>query len=78
MVIAGVLITTKPGQAPLVAAALAASPNLKLVGGDGHEKIAAVVSGETGEALETWAEELLAEDERILGVYPTFVGDDRA
>ncbi|BCW92551.1 MAG: hypothetical protein ACOY7U_01535 [Acidobacteriota bacterium] len=78
MVIAGVLITTKPGQAPFVAAALATSPNLKLVGGDGHEKIAAVVSEETGEALEDWAEALIAQDERILGVFPTFVGDDRA
>lgn len=78
MVIAGVLITTKPGQAPFVAANLGAAPNVKLVGGDGHEKIAAVVSEETGEALEEWAEALLAQDERILGVFPTFVGHDRA
>lgn len=77
MVIAGVLITTKPGQAPFVAVALASSSNLKLVGADGNEKIAAVVIQETGEALEVWAEELMAEDERILGVYPTFVGHDR-
>lgn len=78
MVIAGVLITTRPGQAPFVAASLGASPFVQLVGGDGNEKIAAVVRRETGEELESWAEELLQEDERILGVYPTFVGDDRA
>lgn len=78
MVIAGVVITTKPGQAPFVAAALATVPNVKLVGGDGHEKIAAVVEQDTGEALEAWAEELVAQDERILGVFPTFVGHDRA
>ncbi len=76
MVIAGVLITTKPGQAPFVAASLGASPHVQLVGGDGSERLAAVVSRESGEALEAWAEELLRDDERILGVYPTFVGHD--
>lgn len=78
MVIAGVVITTQPGQAPEVAASLACVPFVKLLGGDGHEKIAAVVEQDSGEALEAWADELVAQDERILGVFPTFVGRDPA
>ncbi|MGC8916598.1 MAG: chaperone NapD [Thermoanaerobaculum sp.] len=78
MVIAGVVITTQPGQAPAVAVQLASVPFLRLVGGDGNERIAAVVEREDGEALEAWAEKLVASDDRILGVFPTFVGRDPA
>jgi hypothetical protein len=74
MVIAGVLITTLAGKAPFVAASLAQEEGLTLVGGDGHEKIAAVLRRPSGEELETWAERLLQADERVLGVFPTFVG----
>jgi hypothetical protein len=78
MVIAGVVITTVPGKAPFVAASLAQEEGVKLVGGDGRERIAAVVQRATGEELERWAESLVAEDERVLGVFPTFVGADPA
>lgn len=76
MVVAGVLITTVPGKAPAVAADLAVEPHLSLVGGDGHERLAAVVRRPSGEELERWAEALVAADERVLGVFPTFVATE--
>jgi hypothetical protein len=78
MIVAGVIIETLPGSEPAVAARLARIEGLQLKGGDGDRRIAAVWTGETGEALEGLAEELLASEEAIVGVFPTFVGDDEA
>ena len=74
--VAGVVLLTRPGAGPRVAARLARVPGLTLAGGDGDARLAAVWEGEDGGALEGLAERLLAEDPDLLGVYPTFVGDD--
>lgn len=75
MVVAGVIIETTPGAAPLVAGRLALAPGVTLQGGDGTRRIAAVLEAVDGAALEALTEQLLRDDERILGVFPTFVGD---
>ncbi len=75
MVVAGVLIETTPGAAPLVAGRLALAPGVTLQGGDGNRRIAAVLEAVDGAALEALTEQLLRDDARILGVFPTFVGD---
>jgi hypothetical protein len=74
--VAGVLLVTRPGAAPRVAARLAGTRGLSFAGGDGDARIAAVWEGEDGAALEALAERLLESDPELLGVYPTFVGDD--
>ncbi|MGQ9494793.1 MAG: hypothetical protein ACUVRY_00795 [Thermoanaerobaculaceae bacterium] len=76
MVIAGVLIKTLPGAAPKVALQLARESFLQLLGGDGNEKIAAVVQRETGAELEAWASELVETNHSVIGVFPTYVAQD--
>jgi len=74
--VAGVVILTAPGAEPRVAARLAREPGLTLQGGDGDARLAAVWEAADGRSLEALAEELLSRDEEILGIFPTFVGDD--
>lgn len=74
--ISGVLIETAPGAAPRVAARLLRVPGLTLHGSNGTSRIAAVLEGTDGGALERLTEELLAADDEILGVFPTFVAKD--
>jgi nitrate reductase NapAB chaperone NapD len=76
MIVAGVVIETVEGAAPRVAARLLALPGLELQGGDGDRRLAAVFTGTDGRALEALAERLVQEDPEVLGVFPTFVGDD--
>ncbi len=78
MLIAGVVIETQPGKAPEVAVRLAAGGDVRVAGGDGDRRLAAVVSAATGDELERWAEVLLRSDDTVLGVFPTFVGEDGA
>jgi hypothetical protein len=78
MIVAGVLIETTPGAAPQLATRLLGSPGIELQGGDGVRRIAAVVTGADGSALEALSERLLQEHPEILGIYPTFIGDDTA
>jgi len=73
MVIAGVIIETAPGSEPRVAARLLRERWVSLEGGDGDRRLAAVLEGESGGSLEELTERLLATDEEILGVFPTFV-----
>lgn len=77
MIVAGVVIETVPGAAPRVAARLLGEPALELEGGDGDHRVAAVFEGPDGAALEALADRLLAGDDEVLGVYPTYVADDR-
>jgi hypothetical protein len=74
MVVAGVLIETLPGAEPRVAARLARTPGVTLHGGDGARRIAAVLTGASGATLEDLTQRLIASDEEILAVLPTFVG----
>lgn len=78
MLVAGVVIETQPGAAPAVAVRLAAGGRVRLEGGDGHRRLAAVVHAASAAELERWAEELLHSDTMVLGVFPTFVGKDEA
>ncbi len=75
-VVAGVVVETLPGEAPAVAERLGRRPGLSVRGDDGDRKIAVVFSGEDGAALEALSEELLREDESIVGLFPTLVGRD--
>ena len=77
MIVAGILIETIPGAAARVAARLVGRSDLEVTGGDGESRLAAVCEAGTGAALESFVEELVAHDEEILGVFPTFVGDDQ-
>jgi hypothetical protein len=76
VIVAGVVIETLPGRAPRVALRIGASRGLRLAGGDGDRHLAAVVEAGEGRTLEAWADDLLTSDEEIVGVFPTFVGDD--
>ncbi|MDQ7007461.1 MAG: hypothetical protein Q9Q40_09525 [Acidobacteriota bacterium] len=73
-IVAGLVIETMPGRAPAVAIRLARQEGLELVGGDGSQRIAAVWTAESGKSLVKKAEDLLAEDDEILGLFPTFMG----
>lgn len=76
MVIAGVVIETLPGRAPEVALRLASLDGVRVKGGDGDRRLAVVVSAPNGGELERWAEGLVRDDEAVLGVFPTYVGED--
>jgi hypothetical protein len=76
VIVAGVVIETLPGRAAEVAVRLAGAEGLRIAGGDGDSHLAAVLSAGEGRSLESWAEELLRSDEDVVGVFPTFVGDD--
>ncbi len=76
MVIAGAVIETRPGAQARVAARLLRLPWVALQGDDGERRIAAVLEGRSGASLEELTERLLAFDEDILGVFPTFVGGE--
>jgi hypothetical protein len=72
--VAGVVIVTAPGAGPRVACRLAGEHGLTLAGGDGDSRLAAVWEAGDGRSLEALAEQLLARDPEVLGVFPTFVG----
>jgi hypothetical protein len=74
--IAGVLVVTRPGAAARVAARLSDLAGFTVAGGDGDSRVAAVWEVTDGARLEAEAERILAEDGEVLGIYPTFVGDD--
>lgn len=74
--VAGVVIVTAPGAEPRVAARLLHEAGLTVTGGDGESRLAAVWEAADGHALEARAEDLLARDPEILGIFPTFVGED--
>jgi hypothetical protein len=74
--VAGVVLQTAPGAGPRVAARLALEPGMTLAGGDGDARVALVWEAADGATLDALAEALLARDPEILGVYPTFVGND--
>ncbi|HEY6099709.1 MAG TPA: hypothetical protein VIW03_09785 [Anaeromyxobacter sp.] len=76
MIVAGVVIETVPGAAPRVAARLVARAGVELQGGDGDHRLAAVLTADDGAALEKFAEDAVWSDPEVLGVFPTYVGDE--
>lgn len=76
MVIAGVVIETVPGEQAAVIGRLDGVPGLSIKGGDGVSRIAVVWSAADGRSLTDSVEALMKIEEGIVGVYPTFVGED--
>lgn len=76
MIVAGVVIETLPGKTASVAATLQAVEGLTIEGNDGNQRLACVLVGEHGRSLEDWAEELLESNSDIVGIFPTFVGEE--
>ena len=74
--VVGLMVETVPGRAEAVSARLAAVDGLEVVGGDGERKVAAVWAAADSNALSARAEALLRDDADILGLFPTFVGQD--
>ncbi len=75
-VVAGLVIETTEGAAPRVAARLLHTPGLKIHGGDGDRRLAAVWAAKGGSSLEDAAERIIATDSEVLGIFPTFVADN--
>jgi len=75
MIITGIIIQTLPGQQVEVVSRLFGVPGLEMHGGNGDDRIAAVWSAETAQSLGEIVESLVALDEDVIGVYPTFVGE---
>lgn len=75
-VVAGVVVETLPGRAGAVAGRIGAIPSVAVHGDDGDRRIAVVFTAEDGETLETLGEGLVALDDEIVGVFPTFAGID--
>lgn len=77
MIVAGVVVQTVPRAAETVAVRLRGVPGFQIHGDDGDSRIATVWTGASGEELEALGESLVERDPEILGIYPTFAGDDR-
>lgn len=78
MLIAGVIVETRPGQAAAVAERLNGVSGLAVQGHDGGHRVAAVWSAPEGAQLETLSRLLVDSQPDVLGVFPTFVGRDGA
>ncbi len=76
MLVAGLIIETVEGAAARVSARLLQIAGLEVEGGDGSRRIAVVASAPDASALEALGRALVEDDEEILGVFPTYVGDD--
>lgn len=76
MLIAGVVLETLPGRAPSVAERLDGVSGLQVQGHDGNHRVAALWTAPEGSQLETLSELLCRSDPEVLGVFPTFVGED--
>ena len=76
MVISGVLFETVSGKVSAVALRLAQVKDIVIIGSDGDHKIAAVWRGKHGAVLLRAADQLFKSDPDILGIFPTFVGNE--
>ncbi len=75
-VVVGAVVETLPGRAPSVACRLESLADLNVVGGDGDRRLAIVWCSFSAKELERAMEQLVKGDEEILGVFPTFMGQD--
>ena len=75
-VVAGVVIETQPGQAETLSRRLAAIDGLEVVGKDADHRLAAVWGADSGRRLLQEVESFIEKNEEVLGVYPTFIGQD--
>ena len=75
-VVVGAVVETRPGRAPSVACRLESMVDLNVVGGDGDRRLAIVWCSSSAKGLERAMEQLVKGDEEILGIFPTFMGQD--
>ncbi len=75
-VVTGVVIETLEGRAAALEPRLEKVDGLRVVGGDGARRIAAVWAGESGRSLLKAVESFVHGNDEVLGVYPTFIGQD--
>ncbi len=75
-VVVGAVVETRSGRAPSVACRLENIPDLNVVGGDGDRRLAIVWCSSSAKGLERDMEQLVKGDEEILGIFPTFMGQD--
>lgn len=75
-VIVGAVVETTPGAAPEVACRIGDQDGLEIVGGDGDRRLAVVWCSDAPKQLEKRMLRLVRTDDNILGIYPTFVGQD--
>ncbi len=76
MVISGVLFETVAGRVHLVASRLAHVKGIEITCTEGDNRIAVVWRGQHGAGLLRAAEQLRKSDPDILGIFPTFVGEE--
>ena len=76
MVVAGLVIETVPTRAEPVARRLARHYGFTIQGMAEDRRVAAVWKGASGEELEATSARIVAEEEDVLGIFPTFVGQD--
>jgi hypothetical protein len=76
MVISGVLFETVAGRVEAVASRLRHVKGIEVTGTDGDNKVAALWRGQHGAGLLRAADQLIKSDPDILGVFPTFVGEE--
>lgn len=76
MIVAGVVIETVPGAIAAVSGRLGAVAGLRLAGDDGEGRIAGVWEVPDAEQLDRVGQDLVRDDEQILGVFPVYVGQD--
>ena len=73
---AGVVIEVLPGTREAVSAGLVSVEGLEIVGDDGETRLAGVWRARSSKALESAVEQLLRGDERLIGIFPTFIGSE--
>ncbi len=76
MLIASMIVKTKPERADEVARQLQRMPNVTTYGVHKDANIIVVVEAHDEEQLENFTSYLMREYADILGVFPTFVGSD--
>ncbi|MCD4748155.1 MAG: hypothetical protein K8R59_02170 [Thermoanaerobaculales bacterium] len=75
-IVVGAVVETLQGRAPSVACRLESIADLNIVGGDGDRRLAIVWCSSSAKGLERAMERLVKDDEEILGIFPTFMGQD--
>ena len=77
MLVAGVVIETLPGKMESVRESLGReTEGLTFKGDDGDRRLAAVWISQDGGALEKWAQRIVQSNDDVLGLYPTFAGEE--
>ena len=74
--VVGLMVETLPGRVAAVAERLSELHGIEVIGGDGDRRVAVVWTSPGSDQLFRQAEQLLRDDAEILGLFPTFIGQD--